>query len=83
MKTSITERSCGRAIVELSEKSKVLCTYFPEGILNFLYFKSKQIILVKRLELGQRMHTSGIFEPTSCYFIPELAIMVVPTIKKS
>ena len=81
LKTRLAEGSCRTAIVDLSEKSKVLCIYFPEGTLNFLYFESDQLISVKRLELGQRLYKSSMSEVT-CYFISELAIMVVPTIKR-
>lgn len=40
LKTSLTEKTYGTATVDLSEKSRVLCIYFPGGILNFLYFES-------------------------------------------
>ena len=82
LKTRLTEGSCRTAIVDLSEKSKVLCIYFPEGILNFLYFENERVISVKRLELGQRLYQPSMTEVTNCYFISELAIMVVPTIKR-
>ena len=81
LKTRLTEGSCRTAIVDLSENSKVLCIYFLEGILNFLYFESEQVILVKRLELGQQLFTSSRTEVANCYFISELGIMVVQTIK--
>ena len=83
LKTSLAENTYGTAIVDLSEKSRVLCMYFPGGILHFLYFESKQVISVKRLELGQRLKTLNKSGPPSCYFIPELAIMVAPTIKNT
>ena len=82
LKARLRKRPCGTAIVDLSEKSKVLCIYFPEGILNFLYFENERVIFVKRLELGQRLFTCSSIEVTNCYFISELAIMVVPTIKR-
>ena len=81
LKTRLTEGSCRTAILDLSKKSKVLCIYFPEGISNFLMFENEWVICVKQLELGQSLYQPSMTE-VICYFISELAIMVVPTIKR-
>lgn len=75
--------SCGTAIVDLSEHRKVLCMYIPEGILQFLYFERKEIVSVKWLKLGHCLSTSRISQEPWSYFVPELAIMVVLTFKKT
>ena len=82
LKARLRDGPCGTAIVDLFEKSKVLCIYFPEQTLNFLYFENKQVISVKRLDLHQQLFTCGIVEVTNCYFISELAMMVVLPIKR-
>ena len=81
LKTRLTEGSCRTAILDLSKKSKVVCIYFPEGILNFLKFENEWVTCVKQLELGQSLYQPSMTE-VICYFISELAIMVVPTIKR-
>lgn len=82
LKARLRDGPCGTAIVDLFEKSKVLCIYFPEQTLNFLYFENRQVISVKRLDLHQQLFTCGIVEVTNCYFISELAMMVVLPIKR-
>ena len=64
-------------------KNKVLCIYFPEGILNFLYFESEQVISLKWLELDQRLFPCREIGETNCYFISELGIMMAPTIERT
>ena len=64
-------------------KNKVLGIYFPEGILNFLYFESEQVISLKWLELDQRLFPCREIGETNCYFTSELGIMMAPTIERT